>query len=149
MSYDCNDMVTAYGVADLACCYAGKVGCIVRVPGHSSIITAYNKPLFGYSNCFEAGGCLLRSDGTKQRCVRTVHAEMAAVRSVIDRGLSLEGCVFIQTKMPCLSCAKLLALMGVQAVYYVEPNTTLPSVGVEMLLPLRIIRVDDPRKGPR
>lgn len=149
MSYDPNDMITAYGVADAACCYAGKVGCVVRVPGQNSIITAYNKPLPGYSNCYEAGGCLLRSDGKKDRCVRTIHAENYAMRSIIDRGLSLESCTFIQTKMPCLQCAKFMALMGVGIVYYVEPNSTLPSVGVEMFLPMQVIRVDDPRKGPR
>ena len=149
--YDEQDMITAYSVAEMAKCYSGKVGCLVRPRASlgASMITACNEPLSGNQNCYEAGGCLTRSDGKKDRCVRTVHAEMRVVSKAVSRGVPLVGATLIQTKMCCLYCAKLLAELGVDAVYYVEPNSTLPAVGVEMFLPMRIIRVERPETKTR
>ena len=149
--YDEQDMITAYSIAEMARCYSGKVGCLFR-PRPSlgaSMITACNEPLPGNQNCYEAGGCLMRSDAVKPRCVRTIHAEMRVVSKAVSRGVPLAGATLIQTKMPCLYCCKLLADLGVDAVYYVEPNSTLPAVGVEMFLPMKIIRVDKPQEKKR
>lgn len=91
----------------------------------------------------------MRFDGKKERCVRTVHAEMRAAAKVLRTGGSLAGAILVQTKQPCSYCAKFLAEMGVAVIYYVEPNTTLPSIGVEIFLPMKIIRVDKPKEKIR
>ena len=52
---------------------------------------------------------------------RAVHAEMAAISSAANRGISIKGCNLYTTTFPCHECAKHIVASGLQRVYYIEP----------------------------
>jgi cytidine deaminase len=52
---------------------------------------------------------------------RAVHAEMAAISSAANRGVSIKGCDLYSTTFPCHECARHIVASGLRRVYYIEP----------------------------
>lgn len=70
-------------------------------------------------------GCADEEDGlgcamVGGHCVRTVHAEVAAVADAARRGLRTDGATMYSTLCPCWMCFKAAVSAGVRRVVYVE-----------------------------
>jgi len=86
-----------------------------------------------------------------QRCVRPVHAHMAALLDAATGGVGVRGASMYCTNMPCPTCANALALAGIRAVFAMhdqpEMNTE-QSVGVMHLANMTVGIVDTPNEYP-
>ena len=71
-------------VASRSTCSRAHVGAVI-VKDNYIISTGYNGADTGEPHC-EDEGCIIKND----HCVRTVHAEINAVVSALDQGVSLE-----------------------------------------------------------
>jgi dCMP deaminase len=96
-------------------CPRKHVGCVITDEFDSIVAAGYNGPPSGMPTCMEVG-CLLEGG----HCVRTVHAEMAALASAARRGVTLRGCVAWCTLLPCIQCLQALVTAGITIIYYDE-----------------------------
>lgn len=48
------------------------------------------------------------------------HAEANAIGQCARDGISTNGCTIVQTVSPCMQCAKLITIAGIQSVYYLR-----------------------------
>ena len=93
-------------------CLRMKVGCVL-VYGNRVKSVGYNSSHPGTDHCEEVGCCLENG-----HCIRTLHAEEAAVLNLEKRFHSgLEAYI---THEPCLHCHKILAAAGVSKIYYLN-----------------------------
>lgn len=125
-SWDIYFMDIAYMVSTRSQCPRRHVGAVL-VQGKKLLGTAYNGAPMGVPDCTEAG-CMLveeyeikRTDGheqmvTKQRCVRTIHAEQNLLLFT-DRS-DREGSTVYVTDQPCWTCANMLANSGIKEIVY-------------------------------
>lgn len=126
-------------------CFAGKVGSCLTLPAFPGMsFVGFNRPPEGQLDCTERGGCLLRHDGIKERCVATVHAEIVSIRQAVESGFKVRGGVLHVTKLPCHNCAKVLDEFGIARVYYIDTNTTLPVIGFDTVPGIEFVRVEIP-----
>ena len=93
-------------------CLRMKVGCVL-VYGNRVKSVGYNSSHPGTDHCEEVGCCLENG-----HCIRTLHAEEAAVLNLEKRFHS--GLDAYITHEPCLHCHKILAAAGVNKVYYLS-----------------------------
>lgn len=93
-------------------CLRMKVGCVLVYKNRIKSV-GYNSSHPGTDHCEEVGCCL-----EKGHCIRTLHAEEAAVLNLEKRFHSgLEAYI---THEPCLHCHKILAAAGVGKIYYLN-----------------------------
>jgi dCMP deaminase len=109
-------MKQAFLYASRSTCDRRHVGCVV-VRQNRLISAGYNGSLPGLPHCDEAGHLFLEG---RSGCQRTSHAEANAVAQAARMGHPTEGAEAYVTTLPCLSCFKLLAMAGVNRVYYAE-----------------------------
>lgn len=94
-------------------CKRLKVGCILVDANTNRIVSiGYNSSHHNTPHCI-SGDCLL-VDG---HCIRTLHAEQAAIMNLEHKYESL-NC--FTTHQPCINCYKILVAANVQIIYYIN-----------------------------
>ncbi len=104
-------MRSALNYAALSKCKRKQVGCIV-VKGDSIISIGYNGTPPGWDNNCE------NPDNTTNDLV--LHAEENAIAKLAKSTVSSEGASLFITVSPCIKCARLLLVCGIESVYYLE-----------------------------
>lgn len=136
-------MDLAQAASTRATCNRKHVGCVLVVDKRV-IATGYNGSIPGLPHCDDVGHdmhgqhcerCKHPLDGTEPRdhcdgvsgrvhmptggnCVRTVHAEINAVAQAAVSGVSTKHAIAYVNTYPCWHCFKVLASVGVTAIYY-------------------------------
>lgn len=125
--WDTYFMDIAFMVSTRSRCPRRHVGAVL-VQGKKLLGTAYNGAPMGVPDCSEAG-CMIveefeqatgpdekRIIKTKQRCIRTIHAEqnLLLFTDRIDR----EGSSVYVTDQPCWTCANMLANSGIAEIVF-------------------------------
>src|SRR5512137_2855080 len=111
-SWDEYFMAMALLMAARSACGRLHVGCVVVSGGeHRNRLVAA-----GYNGFLPGSPHQSRvRDGHEQA---TVHAEQNAIADAARRGVSVAGATAYISHFPCISCAKILAAAGVQAIKY-------------------------------
>ena len=115
-------------------CNRAKVGAVFA-KDNRIVVTGYVGSDPGSPHCIDEG-CII---GPAGGCIRTNHAEKAAIRFADDRNISLKGTTLYVTLSPCESCATLIWYFGiVKVIYYKEYRKRegiefLKSKGVEVV----------------
>ena len=93
-------------------CPRAQVGCVIVDSSNRIKATGYNSSHPGSPHCDETG-CVVRND----HCMRTIHAEVAAVLNLerVHNGLT----AYI-THQACVHCYKILTAAGVTQIVYWE-----------------------------
>lgn len=139
-------MRIAMSIRPMSGCFSGQVGSVLVLSEHPGvIIPAYNVPPPGRRSCREMGCCELQNDGKKDRCVNTVHSEMVGLQIACNAGYKTSGGILYCTKLPCHSCAKVLAQFKISQVYYLLSNNSLGSIGFDVVPSIRFKKVEEPK----
>jgi len=109
-------MEIARAAAARSTCPRASVGAVLTLD-NSVIATGYNGAPKGLDHCDDEGCVLEKSPDGRQRCIRTVHAELNALLQGLRRG-SVAGSVLYVTHSPCLECAKAIINAGVGSVVF-------------------------------
>jgi dCMP deaminase len=87
---------------------------------------AYNHPLPNEHTSWEEGDPrIVARRGESIELSIDIHAEASIIADCAKTGKALKGTSIYVTTFPCPNCAKLIALSGVEACYYVEGYATL------------------------
>ena len=105
-------MQMAEMVATRSTCNRANVGAII-VKDKRVLSTGYNGSPAGLEHCDEDGHEM--EDG---HCVRTIHAELNAITIAAKNGVSIDKSEIYITHFPCYHCFKILANVGIKAIYY-------------------------------
>lgn len=113
------DMAEAASVK--ATCLRLKVGVVIVREcidtGKPHILgIGWNTSPSGMPTCKEEHECLENEEG---RCIRTVHAEVAAI--LASERQFLRGSTLYSTHEPCEHCAKIIKELGIKTVVYKNP----------------------------
>jgi len=104
-------------IAELAAlrgtCPRAQVGCVLVDERNRIKATGYNSSHPGSCHC-DDHDCLI-SEG---HCIRTIHAEVAAVLNLEKQYKNLTAFV---THEPCMHCYKILTASGVTKIYFKFP----------------------------
>ena len=102
-------------IADLASkrstCNRLQVGCVLIDADSNRVASIGYNSSFKHTPHCEDSDCLLHNG----HCIRTLHAEQAAVVNLVRRYDSL---ICYTTHKPCINCFKLLAAINVKKIYY-------------------------------
>ena len=105
-------MQLAEAEAAKSVCKRAQVGAVV--------VTVMGKVYTGWNlNAHEPSGCCEDENGKTLPDV--IHAEDHALSFLLHPSESF-GAVMYVTRQPCINCAHLLVMAGVQAVYYRDPD---------------------------
>ena len=85
---------------------------LVTVTGHVVVGTVMPPP--DMPTCKELGSCEMENG----HCVRTIHAEQAAVIRAAKLGIATAGAIVYSLLKPCYQCTKVLATAGVCKILY-------------------------------
>jgi dCMP deaminase len=101
-------------IAELAAqrgtCSRAQVGCVLVDDRNRIKATGYNSSHPGSCHC-DDHGCLV----SQGHCIRTIHAEVAAVLNLEKQYNNLTAYV---THEPCMNCYKILTAAGIKKIYY-------------------------------
>lgn len=104
-------MDLAKTVAKRGTCNRLQVGCVLVDSDSNRIVSlGYNSSSHKTPHCTDAG-CLMHDD----HCIRTLHAEQAAIMNLEHKYENLKCYV---THQPCINCFKLLKAANVDVIYY-------------------------------
>ena len=107
----------AFAAAARSTCPRASVGAVLTMDG-SLVSTGYNGAPRGLPHCDDDQvGCAIIHDGERDRCIRSVHAEVNAILQASRRG-DIAGATLYSTHLPCLECAKIIINVGVKRVVY-------------------------------
>lgn len=103
-------------------CVRSKRGAVFVKDG-KILIEAFNTVLPD-NECCKKGGCLRDKLGLQmgkelEKC-RAIHAEAKAIVMAAKKGIEIDGATAFITCMPCINCAKLLAVSGIKEIYYLD-----------------------------
>jgi len=113
-SWDDYFMDITFQVAKRSTCDRARVGSII-VKERRILTTGYNGAPAGLPHCDEVGHLM-----ENNHCVATIHAEANAIVQAARNGVQIKSASIYITASPCWSCFKLIANVGIQAVYYGE-----------------------------
>ena len=68
----------------------------------------------GNPTCKEVGSCEMEND----HCVRTVHAERAALYTAAKYGIATNNATMYSVLKPCYECSKALIVAGISTIFY-------------------------------
>lgn len=105
-------------VASRATCDRAHVGAVL-VRNKIVLSMGYNGSPRGTQHC-DSNGHMMRDMGSRQSCVRTVHAEANAIAQAARTGTSVDRSTLYVTHLCCYDCAKLLVNAGVEKIVYGE-----------------------------
>ena len=129
------NMKIAHLIAERSTCTRKKVGCVVTTSTGAIITTGFVGSPSGLPHCLDEG-CIIGPNGG---CIRTVHAEQAAIAFAARRGVGLDNSILYVTLSPCVSCAMLIINSGIKKVVYDEEYrdttgiNTLRQAGIEVI----------------
>ena len=118
-SWDNVWLAIAHAMAQRSRCVRSAVGCIIVTPSQRIVASGYNGPPAGFEVPTEMcdGWCPRATEGGKaafyDNCVSS-HAEMNAL--VTGNRPDYEGGTLYVTRVPCFTCAKVIANSGVARV---------------------------------
>ena len=92
-------------VAERGTCPRRKVGALFAREDGVVLATGANTSPPGQPSCLEAG-CLLETHDGDERCIRTLHAEIAARMELDDLGISPHGLTLVCTCRTCHVCSR-------------------------------------------
>lgn len=118
-------MLVARIFAMRATCQRKRNGCVIAMEGRI-ISTGYNGAPAGLPHCLDEG-CYIVDD----HCIRTLHAEAAAISYAARKGIPLINCDLYCTTAPCFTCAKLIINAGIKAVIFRDDYSD--NAGVKLL----------------
>lgn len=107
-------MNIAREVSTRSTCDRKHVGAVI-VRGKTILSTGYNGSLRGLPHCDEVG-----HEMENEHCVRTIHAEANAIVQAARHGVQIEGSEIYVTASPCYDCFKMIANVGIGAIYYAQ-----------------------------
>ncbi len=107
-------MNIATEVASRSTCDRKYVGAVI-VRDKTILSTGYNGSVRGLPHCDDMGHMI--QDG---HCVATIHAEANAIIQAARNGVRVEGAEIYVTASPCWNCFKMVANVGIKAIYYGE-----------------------------
>lgn len=109
----------AYTAARQSVCERMQVGAVIVTP-QGLISTGHNGMPPGLPNLCETTQIIDPITGKRRGKTdpRVVHAEMNALKKMINQGVATQGCVLFTTLSPCFNCAKHLVGLGFHAVIY-------------------------------
>lgn len=122
-------MQIAQRICKRGTCPRGTAGCIIVRYGRI-LSTGYVGSLPGAPHCNEVGCEFDKPDRTG--CQRTIHAEANAIVWAARNGIQICPSTLYATLGPCIDCAKLIAMAGVETVYYDIPYRL--RTGINFLL---------------
>jgi dCMP deaminase len=128
-------MKIAYIISLRGTCNRARVGAVFT-KDNRIITTGYVGSPSGEPHCLDVG-CLI---GPNKGCIRTVHAEQAAIEFADRYAIPVNDSTLYVTLAPCLNCAKILIARGIKKVVYGKPyrDTTgldlLKFSGIECIL---------------
>jgi len=118
-SHDQYMMAIAEAAARRSTCPRAHVGAVL-VMDRNVVATGYNGSPRGLVHCDAPGvSCHLVQDGDRERCTRTVHAEVNAILQGSNRGTVANSTLYT-THQPCLECAKIIINAGVRRVVWAK-----------------------------
>lgn len=82
-----------------------------------------------FREAFRAG----RKVGTRQSCIRTVHAEENAVCTAARHGVALNGSTLYTTASTCWDCLKMVAQAGIIRIVYGEVYSGGRNAGMDII----------------
>lgn len=108
------------GISKRATCDRGYNGAIIVSEHNTILTTGYVGSAPGDKHCDEVGHYMveiIQPDGTSsQHCQRTLHAEENAILQAAMDGIRLRGATLYLKMVPCLSCARRIARVGIKRV---------------------------------
>ena len=107
----------AYLFASRSTCDRKHVGCVIVNDQRHVIATGYNGSMPGQPHCDDVGHLMLCG---RSGCQRTSHAEASALAQAARYGHSVLGCTAYITVSPCIVCAKLMIMAGIDTVCFHE-----------------------------
>lgn len=107
------------------CSARAKVGAVLVDVNNRIVATGYNGAPRGVAHCDDVG-CSLDSDG---HCLRAIHAEVNALLSCAENGVSTKGLVLYCTYCPCFRCMNMLYQAGIAKVFYIYVHGTIHILG--------------------
>jgi dCMP deaminase len=107
-------MQIARTVAKRGTCPRAEVGAVVVGSNNRILGAGYNGSPPGHPHCLDVGCKLVMVEG-KQYCIRTIHAEVNAVLTVVE---SSDKLTLYCTHHPCFECIKVIAAKGITSVIY-------------------------------
>ena len=102
----------AKSVAKRGTCPRAHVGCVLVREGRI-VATGYNGAPAGQPHCTDEG-CIIEHN----HCVRSIHAEEAAISFAARLGISLGGCDMFVTLEPCGRCRRLAVNAGIVNIHW-------------------------------
>lgn len=105
----------AHEISRLATCKRLRVGCIITDERGFILSTGYNGAPAGTPHCRQ-DGCI--GDPKTGQCIRAIHAELNAVITAANQGVSLKESIAYVTTRPCTRCLQALIQVGVTKIYY-------------------------------
>lgn len=126
-------------------CDRGRNGAIIVSRNNTILTTGYAGSAPGDKHCDEVGHhivTVIQPDGiSSQHCQRTLHAEENAVLQAAMDGIRLRGVTIYCKMVPCFSCARRIARVGIKRVvsqkaYHLDKlsRQLFKDVGVELLV---------------
>ncbi len=107
-------------MAGRSSCLRRQVGAVIVV-NNREIASGYNGSVAGTPHCEEVG-CkreeLNIPSGERQEICRAIHAEQNAILQCALTGVIPTGGTMYTTFQPCVTCAKLIANVGIRRIVY-------------------------------
>jgi len=108
------------GISRRATCDRGRTSAIIVSENNTILTTGYAGSAPGDKHCDEVGHYMVtvtQPDGTSsQHCQRTLHAEENAILQAAMDGIRLRDATLYCKMVPCLSCARRIARVGIKRV---------------------------------
>jgi len=127
-------MKVAHTYAGLSYCNRKQVGCVI-VKDDRIVSIGYNGTPAGWDNCCET------ADNKTHNYV--YHAEENAILKLAGSHESGHGATFFITCAPCIKCAKMIATLEPEAVYYGEEYKNMDGVEHLRLRKIKTIIMKD------
>lgn len=110
--FDSRMLDRAREIATNATCNRRHVGALIVTQGLYSF-AGYNTSLPGSSTCDQVGHEMVNN-----HCVRTVHAEVMAIKHFMTEIFICDRSTIYVTDSPCRDCMKMIILAGIRRVVY-------------------------------
>lgn len=130
------NMEIAHLISKRSTCTRKKVGCVITTTQGAIITTGYVGSPSGLPHCLDEG-CII---GPKGGCIRTVHAEQAAIAFAARRGVALNDSILYVTLSPCISCAMLVINSGIRKVVYDEEYRDTTGIDTLRLAGIEVVK---------
>jgi dCMP deaminase len=104
-------MTVARETSRLSYCVKNKVGSVI-VKNNNILSIGYNSAVSGVDNCCE--------DNNGKTLGTILHSEENAIIECARQGKKINGSIIFTTLSPCLKCARMIAQVGIKAVYFEE-----------------------------